>query len=100
MHFNSNEIAASAVIVDSIVTAYVGWRLNRTARRETAKAAETVKPAIQAELQTAVVTLLPALAARIAEIVRPREEDKESIDKPGEIRQLPQTRSDECTGTD
>ena len=71
MHISGTDAAAAAVIVDSIVTVIVGTRLIHTAKRETAKAAETVKPAIQKELQNALVTLLPAVVSRVAELVKP-----------------------------
>lgn len=57
--------AATAVIIDSIVTCFVGWKLNKTARRETMKAAETVKPALNEALGQAVVTLLPIITETI-----------------------------------
>ena len=60
-----------AVVVDSLVTMVVGWRLSRVARRETEKAAETVRPAIVDEVQKAIAMLLPVVAARVAQAVQP-----------------------------
>lgn len=71
--------AAAAVIIDSIVTCFVGWRLNKTARNETAKAAETVKPALNQAISEAVVTLLPVLTNIIQQqLSNEKEEDATS----------------------
>ena len=67
--------AAAAVIIDSIVTCFVGWRLNRTARRETAKAAETVKPALNQALTETVMNLLPVLSETIKQHLERRDNE-------------------------
>lgn len=40
-------ITALAVIIDSAVTVGVGWRLNRTAKKEVGKAVKEIEPAIR-----------------------------------------------------
>jgi hypothetical protein len=40
-------VTALAVIIDSAVTIGVGWRLNRTAKREVSKAVKDIEPAIR-----------------------------------------------------
>lgn len=64
--------AVSAVIIDSIVTIIVGWRLNRTAKRETSNALEQVKPALRTELENAATLLIPL----IVDIVKRHLEEK------------------------
>lgn len=64
--------AVSAVIVDSIVTLYVGWRLNRTARQETAKAADTVKPVLKAEMEKAALVLIPLVISELQKLLEVR----------------------------
>lgn len=61
------DLAASAVIIDSIVTIWIGKRLMNTAKRETAKAAETVQPVIAAELANAALKLLPLIIETVEE---------------------------------
>lgn len=68
--------AAAAVIIDSIVTIGVGWRLNKTARQETANALEQVKPALQEELGKAAVMLIPLLADLIKKHLAEKEAEK------------------------
>lgn len=57
--FNATDLAAAAVVIDSIVTIGVGRKLIKTAEKETAKAAETVTPVIKEYLGEAFASLLP-----------------------------------------
>lgn len=59
--------AVAAVIVDSIVTVIVGWRLTKIAKRETANAVATVTPALQTELANAGIQLIPVIVKQIKE---------------------------------
>lgn len=43
-------ITALAVIIDSAVTVGVGWRLNRTAKKEVGKAVKEIEPAIRSSV--------------------------------------------------
>ena len=72
MHFTATDAATAAVILDSVVTSFVGWRLTKVAKRETLQAAENVKPAIQQELSRAVATLIPVVVAKVGEILTAR----------------------------
>lgn len=47
-----------AVIVDSAVTLFVGWRLARTARETVTTAAERLAPIMAAELRTSARSLM------------------------------------------
>lgn len=78
--------AVAAVILDSFVTCFVGWRLNRTARKETAKAAESVKPALNEAIGQAVITLLPVLTETIKQHLDKREAEGDNT--PGTIRSI------------
>jgi hypothetical protein len=40
-----------AVIFDSAVTLYVGWRLNKTAKKEVNKAVQNIEPAIRSSVE-------------------------------------------------
>lgn len=71
--------AVSAVIIDSIVTLYVGWRLNRTARQEAVKAAETVKPVLQKELETAALILIPLIVQELKKHIGDRDKQDAPI---------------------
>jgi ribosome maturation protein Sdo1 len=44
-------VTALAVIIDSAVTVGVGWRLNRTAKKEVGKAVKEIEPAIRASVE-------------------------------------------------
>jgi hypothetical protein len=44
-------VTALAVIIDSAVTIGVGWRLNRTAKKEVGKAVQNIEPAIRASVE-------------------------------------------------
>ena len=48
-------VTALAVIIDSAVTVGVGWRLNRTAKKEVSKAVKEIEPAIRASVETIAV---------------------------------------------
>ncbi len=65
MFINATDLAALAVVIDSVVTIGVGRRLIRTAEKETAKAAETVTPVIKEHLEKAIVSLLPLITSLI-----------------------------------
>ena len=45
-------VTALAVIIDSAVTVGVGWRLNRTAKKEVGKAVKEIEPAIRGSVET------------------------------------------------
>lgn len=99
MHFTATDWAAAAVGVDSVVTLWVGSRLTKTAKRETAKAAENVKPAIQQELSLAVVRLVPVIVQKLTEVLRPADKS----DEPREVApvvDIPQLRSERATRGD
>lgn len=57
--------AVAAVIIDSMVTVFVGWKLTKTARTETASAVEKIKPALQTELGNAALILIPLIVAEL-----------------------------------
>lgn len=44
-------VTALAVIIDSAVTIGVGWRLNRTAKKEVGKAVQNIEPAIRTSVE-------------------------------------------------
>jgi hypothetical protein len=44
-------VTALAVIIDSAVTVGVGWRLNRTAKKEVGKAVREIEPAIRSSVE-------------------------------------------------
>jgi hypothetical protein len=71
---NTTDWAVIAVIIDSIVTCFVGWRLNRTARQEATKAAKTVQPVIVEEINKAITTLLPLAIQFIQDKTEHKEE--------------------------
>lgn len=70
--------AVAAVIVDSIVTVFVGWRLNKTARQETARAVEKVKPALKAEMEKAAVILIPLVVEQLKTLLVDKGKDNEN----------------------
>lgn len=44
-------VTALAVIIDSAVTIGVGWRLNRTAKKEVGNAVKNIEPAIRSSVE-------------------------------------------------
>lgn len=59
MHVTGTDWLVIAVIIDSAVTLFVGWRLERAAKIHTAKAAESVKPVIDNSISAAIAQTIP-----------------------------------------
>lgn len=90
MHFTSTDILTVSVVFDSLVTMTVGWRLGKRAHKETTRAAETIKPAIQEELANAITMILPAVIERVVDLIKPSNEVK-SVSS-GTVRSIPISR--------
>ena len=58
-----------AVIIDSLVTLFVGWRLERAARRPTANAVDTIKPAMDNSISSAIANAIPLVVKLLEEKV-------------------------------
>lgn len=88
--------AVSAVIIDSLVTLFVGWRLNRTARQEVKQAllhvadtleselskvtAEHVQPALKEELSQALARVMPTISnVIVGKIAQPEAKENGTV---------------------
>lgn len=63
-------ITALAVIIDSAVTVGVGWRLNRTAKREVKNAVKDIEPAIHAAVEDIANEFQSQIKQDIAKVIQ------------------------------
>lgn len=65
--------AVAAVIIDSVVTIVVGYRLTKVARKETERAADSLKPVLEKELANAALLLMPIVIEQLKQFFERKE---------------------------